>query len=256
MNYIKIYNSIVNKRKNYPAHGYVERHHIVPVCIGGSNEKSNTVKLSPREHFICHLLLAKIYGGKLCAALFFMCHKNSNSAKGVIVTSRTYDAARRMFVDLMKKNKGKLNPNYGKEHSESSRDKISKSRLKYKKQNHPRSINKKVKWVNKDGRVFYGSHFDLAEFAGISSDSLRKVVNGNFYSYFGWTCPSSGRINKREGENNNTADKNVYKWISPEGDVVFGTRSMMVRDYDLHQSGTSNLVRGVVKKHKGWSIVG
>jgi len=45
--------------------GYVERHHILPRSLGGDNAKSNLVFLTAREHFLAHMLLAKIYGGDL-----------------------------------------------------------------------------------------------------------------------------------------------------------------------------------------------
>ena len=40
--------------------GYSEKHHIIPKSLGGSNKKDNLVKLTAREHFICHLLLPKM----------------------------------------------------------------------------------------------------------------------------------------------------------------------------------------------------
>lgn len=39
--------------------GYKERHHIIPRCIGGSNNKDNLIDLYAKEHFIAHMLLAK-----------------------------------------------------------------------------------------------------------------------------------------------------------------------------------------------------
>ena len=41
--------------------GYTEKHHILPVCMGGSNVKANLVRLTAREHFIAHWLLYKIH---------------------------------------------------------------------------------------------------------------------------------------------------------------------------------------------------
>lgn len=40
---------------------YGENHHIIPRSEGGSDDASNKVKLTAREHYIAHLLLAKIY---------------------------------------------------------------------------------------------------------------------------------------------------------------------------------------------------
>ena len=60
--YTKWYNSIVcsNKARD----GYTETHHIIPKCLGGTNDKSNLVVLTAREHFICHWLLTKMVSSK------------------------------------------------------------------------------------------------------------------------------------------------------------------------------------------------
>ena len=67
MNYQKIYDNLVAKRQLQPAlkqegtYGSVEWHHIIPRCIGGSDDKSNLVCFYPREHYIAHLLLWKMH---------------------------------------------------------------------------------------------------------------------------------------------------------------------------------------------------
>jgi hypothetical protein len=61
MDYLKSYNSLVVRGKNRQLTGYTETHHIIPKCVGGTNDKYNLVKLTAREHFICHLLLCEIY---------------------------------------------------------------------------------------------------------------------------------------------------------------------------------------------------
>ena len=61
MNYKKIYDSLVQKAQNRVLNGYVEKHHIIPKCIGGDNANSNIVRLSAKEHFIAHKLLVRIY---------------------------------------------------------------------------------------------------------------------------------------------------------------------------------------------------
>lgn len=51
---------------------YYEKHHVLPRCLGGTNAKENLVLLTPEEHFVAHLLLAKIYPtekGLVCAAI-------------------------------------------------------------------------------------------------------------------------------------------------------------------------------------------
>ena len=78
MKYQKIYDALIQKRRNFPLNkikgqpGAVEYHHIIPVACGGDpiparainnvNGK-NLVGLTPKEHFLAHWLLAKIYFG-------------------------------------------------------------------------------------------------------------------------------------------------------------------------------------------------
>lgn len=70
MNYEKIYNYIISRaisenRKKYKKtdvkYTCYEKHHIIPKCLGGSNDVNNLVLLTPREHLLAHLCLVKIY---------------------------------------------------------------------------------------------------------------------------------------------------------------------------------------------------
>ncbi len=61
MNYELIYNSLVKRGKERNLEGYKETHHIIPRCMGGTDEKDNLVDLTPEEHYIAHQLLVKIY---------------------------------------------------------------------------------------------------------------------------------------------------------------------------------------------------
>mgnify|MGYP003339642708 CR=1 FL=1 len=47
-----IYRNFKTKKEAINALGYVERHHIIPKSLGGSNLKDNLVFLTGREHFI------------------------------------------------------------------------------------------------------------------------------------------------------------------------------------------------------------
>lgn len=63
MNYKKVYDNIIERAKNRKINDgeYVEKHHIIPVSLNGTNDKDNLVILYPREHYIVHLLLYKHY---------------------------------------------------------------------------------------------------------------------------------------------------------------------------------------------------
>lgn len=61
MNYLKHYQFLIERAKTREEPEFFEKHHITPRCLGGSDSSSNIVKLTPREHFIAHLLLWKIH---------------------------------------------------------------------------------------------------------------------------------------------------------------------------------------------------
>jgi hypothetical protein len=104
MDYEKIYLNITNNAKPRKKAKGLENHHIVPSSCGGSNDKSNRVYLTTREHLICHLLLVKIYKHnpvfrkKMIYALWWMI-KTRNKISGVRVTSHAYASARKQFSE-------------------------------------------------------------------------------------------------------------------------------------------------------------
>ena len=36
-------------------------HHVIPLCMGGSDDEENIVALTPEEHYVAHQLLVRIY---------------------------------------------------------------------------------------------------------------------------------------------------------------------------------------------------
>ena len=61
MNYLKHYNALIERAKTRILEGYVEKHHIIPKCMGGTDVSENIVILTPEEHYVAHQLLIKIY---------------------------------------------------------------------------------------------------------------------------------------------------------------------------------------------------
>lgn len=64
--YYKVYQALVNKCKNLETERklnklYTEKHHIVPKCMGGPDNRENLVKMIAREHIMAHLLLMLIF---------------------------------------------------------------------------------------------------------------------------------------------------------------------------------------------------
>lgn len=85
MNYLKIYNNIINRGKNRILTTYTESHHILPKCMGGTDDLDNLVKLTPEEHYVAHQLLAKIYPNEpklIRAANMMIPNRPSNKSYG------------------------------------------------------------------------------------------------------------------------------------------------------------------------------
>lgn len=100
MNYQATYDAIIAKAKmrNTPKGGsiVVESHHIVPRHCGGSDRKDNKVNLTLREHYVCHVLLERIYRktqyhAGMCRAVVAM-----NERGGV--SSRLYQTIREQHI--------------------------------------------------------------------------------------------------------------------------------------------------------------
>ena len=131
MNYTKIYNEIVERAKTRILEGYKERHHIIPKCINGTDDKSNLVELTAREHFICHKLLTEIYpkeNGLHYAVRMMVNMNNFNKYK---VGSREYQRLKESVVVSEETCKKLSEAGKGRIFSAETREKIKKSNTGY-----------------------------------------------------------------------------------------------------------------------------
>ncbi len=111
MNYQWHYNRLIERGKNRVVDGYTERHHIVPRCIGGSNDPDNLVVLTPEEHYVAHQLLVKMYpghSGLVYAAVMMTRHDTKNRSDNKI-----YGWLKRKQQKIAKSRTGKQNGSYG-----------------------------------------------------------------------------------------------------------------------------------------------
>ena len=124
----------------------------MPKAEGGSDDKDNLVDLTGRQHYIAHLLLAKIYNDyKMYCALAMMKSKTKSMDRNFRFNSRLYEKMKMKRSTFMSERmrgntnglgykfteeqrsaasarlKGKGNPMYGKHLSEATKAKISES---------------------------------------------------------------------------------------------------------------------------------
>lgn len=73
--YKNLYLGIISKAivANHDKEGYFEVHHVIPKSFGGSDHWSNLVRLTAREHFLCHYLLTRIVD-RNSQDYYIMCH--------------------------------------------------------------------------------------------------------------------------------------------------------------------------------------
>lgn len=126
MNYSKIYKQLIDCKKSRGVYKkdlefYTEKHHIVPKSLGGSDGPYNLVLLTPREHYVAHLLLRKIYPDsiEMKYALILM------SDWGKVKTSKSFELLRTEISELMV---GDKNHFYGKTHTAENREKMGAAR--------------------------------------------------------------------------------------------------------------------------------
>ena len=108
MNYTKIYNQLIERAQTRELNDYTEKHHIVPRCLGGSDEAANLVALTPEEHYVAHQLLVKMHPGNralLHAAVMMQRGRQNNKLYGWL--------RRKFSAQRSKDTTGSKNPSFG-----------------------------------------------------------------------------------------------------------------------------------------------
>ena len=169
--YTLTYLRIIENRKTnpLPKDVYSEKHHIIPKCMGGNNDKENLIKISGREHFILHWLLTKMVDGHyrykmLEAFSIFSNNKNRN----IRFTSRQIESMRKANAAASsERNKGNASWKFRKVDSVETRKLKSQS-------------SSKSRWVNNGiEESFVQSHVEMVEskswsYGRIKSDKIKK----------------------------------------------------------------------------------
>lgn len=117
--YTKWYYSIISqaRKKNYS--GYTEKHHVIPRSLGGGNG-NNIVKLSAKEHYMCHLLLTKMINEKtkfyykMILAFNMMSTKSNNQDRNYINLKKYEKIKNDLSIAKSISQTGSKNSQYGK----------------------------------------------------------------------------------------------------------------------------------------------
>lgn len=90
------YNKLIIAAKNRETDGQCEKHHIVPRSLGGDEQDTNIVNLSPSEHLYAHKLLTEITAGldksKMIYAYWMMANvKNVHQSTRLTVSPAEFE---------------------------------------------------------------------------------------------------------------------------------------------------------------------
>lgn len=192
--YSKWYFDIIEKRKSRKLNEKYEIHHIIPKKLGGNNNLKNLIKLTYKEHFICHLLLTKMLNGLnkkyMIHALNLMAH-----TRKIKINSRLYEYIKKEYSNQNKKElnamwgKKKLNhPAFGYKHTEEHKKYISnklkgrKHTLETKLKMSEKAKNRKVTLKTRKKISKKNSGKNNPNFGKKHSDEIKQKMKKNHWS--------------------------------------------------------------------------
>lgn len=127
ISYKEFIDNILNTRGRFACRDeYHERHHIIPRCLGGTNDEENLIDLFAREHFEAHRLLAleNPENKSLVYAWACMTFAKSNNVKRCVLSPNEYEEIRTRLSEIQKTMRGTKNSMYGKHHTEETKQKL------------------------------------------------------------------------------------------------------------------------------------
>ena len=113
MDDLQIYSTFISHRKANPPSPSekIHNHHIVPTCMGGSNDPDNLIRLTVQDHFEAHRLLALENPDHIGCQQAFWLMSNQN---GLEVDAEDYARAMKDHSERMSSlMRGENNPMYG-----------------------------------------------------------------------------------------------------------------------------------------------
>ena len=104
-NYEEFINNIIESRGRFACgEAYHERHHIIPRCLGGTDNENNLIDLFAKEHFIAHKLLAQENpeNNSLIYAWSCMAFVKGDNQERYELSAEEYDEARKAISEVMR----------------------------------------------------------------------------------------------------------------------------------------------------------
>jgi hypothetical protein len=152
--------------------------------MGGSDEKTNIIALTAKEHFIIHHLLTKMcicdeHTRKMWSA-FFLMHVHSSDNR--FYTSRTYLLSKIKMAENKKMLIGEKNHFYGKKHNEDA-----KCKMREKRKGRECRVDQTIyRFIHPTYGPRECRRIDLSSEFSIDQKLLYKLVTGKTKSVYEW----------------------------------------------------------------------
>jgi hypothetical protein len=114
MNYKKHYATLIERARHRVLEEYTEKHHIIPRCLGGTDDKENIVALTPEEHYVAHQLLVKMYPKEhklIYAANMMTVISPGNASRS---NNKRYKWLKKKYISVCRSRSGSKSSSYGK----------------------------------------------------------------------------------------------------------------------------------------------
>lgn len=165
--YNKFIQNIIDTRGRFNCGDeYHERHHIIPRCLGGTNDENNLIDLFAREHFIAHKLLA-IENPNVDGLVYaWWCMSNmieNRTSQTDVLTPEEYEEAKKVYSKLLT----------GKPFTDEHRRKISDA------------IKGKRKHVTEEGHLAMVERNKNRIWSKESREKLSKTISGENHPRYG-----------------------------------------------------------------------
>lgn len=212
MNYKLHYDLLIEKARNRSIlkTEYKEVHHILPRCMGGTDDKENLISLFPEEHLVAHLLLSKIYPEH--EGLLYGAFKMSNYRK---LTNKKYGWLKKKHANVVSRRfSGAIPWNKNKKWSDEIKDKISIAQKK-------RGYKMSEKQRMRQSENLKGENNPMRISGGHSDETKRKLSDMYKGRSLADRCGKDGANNiieaaKKQKGTNNPNSKTIIV-IDPDG---------------------------------------
>lgn len=233
--YSRYYYNIINNAQSRQVLGYVEKHHIIPKSLGGTNLSTNLVALTAREHYICHLLLTKFTIGNAYHKMSYALHRITNKKNAVIKSSRIYEIIRKNHARMLSE-------------SQAGVSMMERCGIPF---SHPISDYQKEQ-IRKANSARVWSQESKEKMS--ASQRKRKIDRPESFA--------SGPFTEEHKQNISKARKGtgiVYKFTHPNHGTFTGTIPALCEKYSgtfnkpYHKAELWKLANGLYKSCKGWT---